>query len=156
MKYDPLPLPFRRRIGNRHGRQQRLRVGVPGVAVQLVGRSRFDDASQIHHADGVGNMSHDRQIVRDEDVRQAELLLQVAQQVDHLGLDRNIQGRDRLVAENHLRPHRQSPRDADPLPLAAAELVGLTIQDPRGSKTLSGSPTMRPTLMRGLSEANGS
>ena len=64
----------------------------------------------------------DRQIVGDEDVGEAELLLQVGEQVEDLGLDRDVQGRDRLVADDQLRLERQGPGHADPLPLPAGEL----------------------------------
>ena len=72
---------------------------------------------------------------------------------------------------------RERARDADALPLAARELVRIARRGvggqadaleqladaraalaprPRARATRSGSPTMRPTLCRGLSDANGS
>src|ERR1700682_3016959 len=51
------------------------------------------------------------------------LALQVDQQIDHLGLDRDVERRYRLVAHDEVRPERQRPRDADALALAAGELV---------------------------------
>src|SRR5450759_2576804 len=51
------------------------------------------------------------------------LALQVDQQVDHLGLDRDVERRDRLVAYDQARSERQRPRDANALALAAGELV---------------------------------
>src|SRR5438132_1550392 len=45
----------------------------------------------------------------DEDVSEVELLLQVGEQVDHLRLDRDVEGRDGLVRDHELRPQRQSP-----------------------------------------------
>src|SRR4029079_19413941 len=64
-----------------------------------------------------------RQVVRDEDVGQAERVLKVFQQVDHLRLDREVERRDRLVADDQPRRDRECARDADPLALAAGELV---------------------------------
>ena len=52
-----------RRIGQRHRRQQRPRVGVARVAEQLVGRRGLDDLAEIHHGDAVGDVLHDREIV---------------------------------------------------------------------------------------------
>ena len=63
------------------------------------------------------------QIVRDEQVRQLELFLQIAEQVDDLGLHTHVECADRFVANDEFRLHRQRPCDADALPLAAAELV---------------------------------
>ena len=64
-----------------------------------------------------------RQVVGDEQVGEAELLLQVLEQVDHLRLDRDVERRDRLVADDQLRLDRERARDADALALAAGELV---------------------------------
>ncbi len=72
-------------------------------------------------------MPHDGQVVRDEDVRQVELALQVFQQVDDLGLDGYVQRRNRLVADDELRPQRDRARDADALSLATGELVRVPV-----------------------------
>ena len=48
-------------------------------------------------------MPHDREIVRDEQIGEFELALQVLQQVDDLRLHRNVERRDRLVADDEAR-----------------------------------------------------
>ena len=68
-------------------------------------------------------MPDDVEVVGDEHVRQAELLLQVLQQVEDLRLHRDVQRRDGLVAEDELRVDGEGARDADALPLPAGELV---------------------------------
>ncbi len=73
--------------------------------------------------DPVGDVAHDAQVVRDEDVGQVELVLQLVEQVDHLRLDRDVERRDRLVEQDQLRVDGERPRDPDPLALAARELV---------------------------------
>ena len=78
---------------------------------------------EIHHRDARADVLDHRQIVRDEQVGEAEFLLQVFQQVDDLRLDRDVERGDRLVADDQLRRHRQRPGDADALALAAGELV---------------------------------
>ncbi len=79
-------------------------------------------------------MLDDGQVVGDEQVGQSQLSLEVVEQVDHLGLDRHVESRDRLVADDELRLHRQGTGDADPLPLTAGELVreavGMLRQEP--------------------------
>ena len=55
------------------------------------------------------------------------LALQVDQQVDHLGLNRHVKCRYRLVAHDQAWPERQSARDADALALAAGELVRVVL-----------------------------
>ena len=63
------------------------------------------------------------QVVGDEQVGQAELALQILQDVQHLRLDGNIQRRDRLVADDELRAQGQGAGNADALALAAGKLV---------------------------------
>ena len=65
----------------------------------------------------------DGQVVRDEEVGQAEVVLQPHQQVQHLRLDRDVERRDRLVGDDELGLHRERPGDADALALPAAELA---------------------------------
>ena len=50
-------------------------------------------------------------------------LLQVLEQVEDLRLHRDVERRDRLVADDQLRVDRERARDADALALAAGELV---------------------------------
>ena len=61
--------------------------------------------------------------MRNEDVGQPELALQADQQVDDLGLDRDVEGAQRLVADDQPRLRRERAGDADALALAAAELA---------------------------------
>jgi hypothetical protein len=70
--------------------------------------------------------------VSDEQIGQPKLRAQVGQQVDDLGLNRDIEGRDRLVADDELGPQRKRPRDADALALSAAHLVGIAIGQAAG------------------------
>ena len=63
------------------------------------------------------------EVVRDEDVREVEVVLEVVEQVDHLRLDRDVERGDRLVGDDQLRVQRERARDADPLALPAGELV---------------------------------
>ncbi len=135
------------------------------------------DPAEVHDRDPVGDVPDHRQVVRDEQVGQAELLLQVLQQVDDAGLDRHVQRRHRLVEDQHLRPQRERAGDADALPLAAGELVRVPVAvlrvEPDRSQQLpdlpapgsslpnrpwmrSGSATISLTVIRGSSEANGS
>ena len=72
--------------------------------------------------------SHQPQIVRDEEIRQLQLLLQVHQQVDDLRLHRDVERRDRLVEDEERRVQRERARQADALPLAAAELVRIALE----------------------------
>ncbi len=77
-------------------------------------------------------MLHHAQIVRDEQIGQPQLGLQVPQQIDDLCLHRNIQRGHRLVAHYEARMQHQRAGDADALALTAGELVRIAIARPLG------------------------
>ena len=66
----------------------------------------------------------------DKQVGEVEFLAQILQKVDDLGLNGDVERRDRLVADDELRLHGQGPRDAHPLALSAAHLVGIAVGEP--------------------------
>src|SRR5438132_12871314 len=65
--------------------------------------------------------------MRNEQVGQSKLLLEISQQIDDLRLDRDVQRGDRFVCNNKFWFKRQRPRDTDSLPLSAAELVRIPV-----------------------------
>ena len=97
--------------------------GCIGVLVDLVPRPDLDDLAEVHDRDPVGDVADDGEVVRDEQVGEAEVVLEAREQVDDLRLDRDVERGDRLVEHDHRRVERQRAGDADPLPLAAGELV---------------------------------
>ena len=101
--------------------------GMRGWRVELVGVGQLDDLAEVHHRDAVAHVAHDGEVVGDEDQRQPELALQVAQQVEDLRLDRHVERGDRLVGDDQLRLERERARDADALALAAGELVRIAV-----------------------------
>ena len=69
------------------------------------------------------NALDERQVVGDEEVGDAVVLLDVAHQVEDLGPERHVEGGDRFVAHDQLGLERQRARDRDPLQLAAGQLA---------------------------------
>ena len=114
-------------VGHRYGVQQALGVGVGRVLVDLRGRSDLHQLAQVHDPDGVGHVPDNRQVVGDHEEGQARALLQVLHQVEDLGLDRHVEGRDRLVGHDQLGLEGQGPGQPDALALAARELVGVAV-----------------------------
>ena len=55
------------RVGDRHRRHQRARVGHPRMPVELVGARQLDDLPEVHDRDAVAHVAHDREVVGDED-----------------------------------------------------------------------------------------
>ncbi len=78
-KKDALSLALFLVIGMRHGRQKRFWVRMLWVGEQFIAGSHLYDLAEIHHRDTGADHSHDREIVGNEQVRQPETFLQVAQ-----------------------------------------------------------------------------
>ena len=91
--------------------------------VELVGARVLDDLAQIHDRDPVGHVANDAEVVGDEEIGQAELVLNVLEQVDDLGLHGNVERRNGFVGDDQLGPQRERTGDADALTLPAGELV---------------------------------
>jgi hypothetical protein len=110
-------------IGPRDRRQQRLRIGMQRPRVEVALGGDLDQLAEIHHRHAVADVLHHGEVVGDEQIGEAEAALQVLQQVDDLRLDRDIEGGDRLVAHDQVGIDGERAGDADPLALAARELV---------------------------------
>ena len=54
-------------------------------------RRDFYDLPARHHGDAVGHVIHDCKIVRDEQIGEPKLSLEIAQQIEHLRLHRHIE-----------------------------------------------------------------
>src|SRR6516162_501622 len=91
----------------------------------------FYQLAQVHYADACGDMLDDGNCVGYKKISKAELVLQVRQKIDDLGLNRYIQSRYGLVCDDQLRLQRESPRNTDALPLAAAEFMRITVHHTR-------------------------
>ena len=114
-------------IGHGDRRQQGDGVGVQRLPVQVVGGAELDEAAEVHHADAVGDVADDGEVVGDEHQREVEAILEVDEQVDDLRLDRHVERRDRLVGEDDVRLDGQRPGQTDALALAAGELVRVAV-----------------------------
>ena len=113
------------RIGDR--RDQGARIGMARVLEDLLPAALLDDAAEIHHRHPVAHMLDHAEVVADHDVGQAHLVLELEQQVDDLGADRDVERRHRLVADHQLGLQDQGAGDADALALAARELVRVAV-----------------------------
>jgi len=72
---DALALLLDLRVGDRDGREQRLAVRVERVLVEVDAVGELDDLAQVHDRDSVADVAHDREVVRDEQVRKVEAVL---------------------------------------------------------------------------------
>ena len=112
-------LPCRTRLGHRDGRQQRFRIGMHGRGEDISLWRELDDLAEIHHRHAMRDVLDNGEIVADEQQREAELPLQVLQQIDDLRLDRDVERRNRFVADDQVGFRRECPGDTDTLALTA-------------------------------------
>jgi len=62
-------------------------------AVKRSIRYHFDNPAQIHNRDSITDMPDNAQIMRNKEIGEIELPLQLHKQVEYLGLDGHVQGR---------------------------------------------------------------
>ena len=98
------------------------------IGIKLVPVGYLDEAAEIHHRHAIGDMTHHRQVVSDEQKAQAEPRLQVLEQIDDLPLDRNVERGNGLVADDEARLERERARNADALALPARKLVRIALR----------------------------
>jgi hypothetical protein len=79
--------------------------------------------AEVHHQDAIGDVLDHVQVVRDEDVRQRQLGLEILEQVEDLGLDGLVERRDGLVEHEELGIEHERARDVHPLALASRQFV---------------------------------
>jgi len=90
-----------------------------GPAQELRRGGRLHDLPQIHHRDPVADRLHRREVVADEDVGRAQLVLQLHQQVQDLGLQRDVQRGHGFVMHDQRRLRDKRPGDGRTLLLPA-------------------------------------
>ena len=73
-------------------------------------------------------MASAEKIVGDKEIGQIALLFHVDEQVDDPRLNRNVQRRNRFVADNEFRLQRQRTGNADDLPHTAVQLVRIVVE----------------------------
>src|SRR4030042_6240601 len=79
---------------------------------------------QVHYRYAVADMAHHGEVVSDEKVAQPlDFTLQFFQEVDNLRLDGNIEGGDRLIADDKGGVTGQGACHADALSLASGKLM---------------------------------
>src|ERR1700741_3534204 len=76
----------------------------------------------------MADMLDDRDVVRDKEIAQAEIALQLDEQIDHLRLDRDVERGDRLIADDEARAQGERAGDADALALPTGEFMRVAIE----------------------------
>ena len=98
-----------------------------GSGVKIDALCKLDDLPEVHHRDSVADVLHHIQVVSNKNIRKAELLLKIDEQIDHLCLDGDIQCRYRLIANDQFGMKGKGPGNSYPLALSSAEFMRISI-----------------------------
>ncbi len=109
----------RRHAEARHRAQQRLQIGMLRRLEQILHGAGFHDLAVIHDDDLVGDVGDHAQVVRDQQQRHLQFLLQIDHQFQDLRLDGDIQRGGRFIGDQQGRPADQRHRDHRALAQAA-------------------------------------
>lgn len=118
--------------GDGDGGEEHLRVGVQRVLEELARRGLLDALAHVEHGDLVGDVLDDGEVVRDEHVGQAHLVLQVHQQVEYLRLDADVERGHGLITDDETGLHGERPGQAHALAAAAVQLMRIAVHQPGG------------------------
>ena len=99
-----------------------------GLAEDALDLALLDDLAVLHHADPVGDLAHDAEVVGDEQKRHAEPLLQILQQRDDLRLHGDVERGGRLVGDQEIGLVGERHGDHHALALAAGKLMRITVE----------------------------
>jgi hypothetical protein len=106
---------------------QAQRVGHLRVLEDAGDVGLLDGAAGVHDDDAVGHLGDDPEVVGDEQDRHADLVLQLAHEVEDLRLDGHVERGGRLVGDQQLGVARQRHRDHHALAHPARHLVRVVL-----------------------------
>ena len=93
------------------------------VVIELICVRDLHDLSKVHDRNPVRNVTDDQKIMRNKQIRHAELFLQILEHIDDLRLNRYVQRGYRLITDDELRIYRQCTGNPDTLPLSTGKLM---------------------------------
>ncbi len=100
------------------------------VVPYLLRRANLLDDALVHQHHAVGHLQRFLLVVRDEDARDMQFVVQAAQPPSQLFADLGVESTERFIQEQHLGLDRQRTRQGDALSLAARELGRKAVSDP--------------------------
>ena len=75
------------------------------IIEDLIRCSLFDDLAAVHDRDAVADACHDAEVMRDHDDAGVDLILKIADELQHLRLDGHIQRGGRFIGDDDLGSH---------------------------------------------------
>ena len=131
---------------------QASRVGMGRLCEHLRSRAELDQVPALHHRNTVGKLSNQRQVVRDQQHRHTEFLLQRIEQCNDLALNGDIKRRGGFVSNQEPRPAGKRHGNQNPLSLAARDFMRISSRAAFGIADLC-SGEERLCLAQGLTAA---
>jgi hypothetical protein len=102
---------------------------MPWVIEEIGHRSGLYDGAQIHDRYTPGHLPNHGEVVGHEQHGQGKTALEIAEEIQNLGLDGEVQRRNRLVQYQQLGLHRKGPGDGQTLALPSAELMRMAMDE---------------------------
>ena len=96
------------------------------------------DPPEVENGDPVGEVADDAEVVRDQQVARPSLGLELGEQVEDRGLDRDVERARRLVGDDDPRVAGERPGDRQPLLEAAGQLARLEVEVALGEAQVRG------------------
>jgi hypothetical protein len=96
---------------------------VQRIRRQPLGACRLDELARVHDRDAVGELEQQREVVRDEEHREAEIAFEGVDLLQDLALHDDVEGGRRLVHDDQLGVERERDGDDHALAHPAGELV---------------------------------
>jgi hypothetical protein len=96
---------------------------VPGLRENLRRGPGFDDSAGLHDGDARGQLRDDGQAMRNQQIGEGEVALQILQQLENLCADGNVKRGNRFIGNHQAWAEHKRTRDADALALAAGKFV---------------------------------
>ena len=116
--------PHRPPVKQIHFTQELVHERRGGNVVDLRGRADLLDPPFIHYYNAVRDLERLFLVVRDEYAGHLEFVMQPPQPAPQFPADPRIERTERLVEQEHPRPHGEGPCQGHALALAARELRG--------------------------------
>ena len=89
-----------------------------GILVESLGCGDFNDLTEVHYCNAVGDVFDDAEVVGDEQVGEVEGFLEVFEEVDDLSLYGHVEGGDGFVCDDEFGVECEGAGNADALALS--------------------------------------
>ncbi len=119
-----------RSLWRRHGSQQTGGVGMGRLLEHGYPGALLHQAAGVHDGHSIGHLPGHADVVGDEQQAHSQVGLEAGEQIEHLGLDGDVEGGRRFVGHEHLGLAGDGDGDERPLPHPPGKLMGVGAHRP--------------------------